>query len=177
MKRFHQRVPPMIALCCLVAALATGCSASPREGADASPASGSIDPTSASASPSASPAPFVRTPIDGQYVMTLTRQDVLAAGLRGSTPADIAGDWRVTFSLGYAQQFVNMSGGGITADGYQGGFTVDGKRLTLTDQQVPLVLEWHLVGKRLTLEVVDHSNVDPVDDVIWTTHSWRRVGN
>lgn len=173
MKRFHLRIHTMIALCYLVAALATGCSANPRDGADASAASGSIDPTSASASP----APVVRTPIDGQYVMTLTRQDVLAAGLRGSTPADIAGDWRVTFSVGYAQQFVNMGGGGITADGYQGGFTVDGKRLTLTDQQVPLVFEWHLVGKRLTLEVVDHSNVDPVDDVIWTTHSWRRIGN
>jgi hypothetical protein len=174
MKRFHLRIP-MIALCYLLAALATGCSASPRNGADASAASGSIDPTSASAP--ASPAPVVRTPIDGQYVMTLTRQDVLAAGLRGSTPADIAGDWRVTFSFGYAQQFVNRGGGGITTDGYQGGFTVDGKRLTLTDQQVPLVFEWHLAGKRLTLEVVDHSNVDPVDEVIWTTRSWRRIGN
>jgi hypothetical protein len=174
MKRFQPGIPRMIAVTCFVAALAAGCGADPRDGAVASAASGSNEPTPTTVSPTLAPAE--RTPIDGQYTMTLTRQDVLAAGLRGSTAGEIAGDWRVTFSLGYAQQFVDVGGGGITADGYQGGFTVDGHRLTLTDQQAPLVFEWHLVGKRLTLDPVDNPNADPVDDVIWTAHPWERIG-
>jgi hypothetical protein len=171
MKRFCPRFTPMIAVACFAAALAAGCGADAGDGAEAS---GSTEPTPASVSPTLAPAE--PTPIDGEYRMTLTRQDVLAAGLRGSTAGEIAGDWRVTFSLGYAQQFVNVGGGSITADGYQGGFSVDGHRLTLTDQQAPLVFEWHLAGKRLTLDPVDDPHADPVDDVIWTTHPWERIG-
>jgi len=123
-----------------------------------------------SASPTVAPAE--RSAIDGEYRMTLTRQDVLAAGLPGSLAGQIAGAWRVTFSFEYAQQFVNVGGAnGVTRDGYQGGFSVDGNELTLT-QDPPLMFRWRLDGRRLTLHLEDPADADPVDALIWTTHRW-----
>ena len=115
------------------------------------------------------------SPIDGEYTMTLTRQDVLDAGFRGGTANQIAGVWRVNFSLQWAQQFVNLGGGSMIFDGYQGGFSVDGDLLTLTDQPT-LAFTWKRAGKRLTLSLKDGSGADPVDALIWTLHPWELTG-
>ena len=165
------RFTRMTAVASLAFALAGGCGA----GADEGVAGGAGGSTTTSARPSSSPtlAPAERSPIDGAYTMTLTRHDVLAAGLRASTADDIAGVWRVTFSFEYAQQFVNL--GTITADGYQGGFSVDGDRLTMTDEPT-LTFEWRLAGKELTLTLVEPASADPVDGLIWTAHPWKLTG-
>ena len=107
--------------------------------------------------------------------MTLTRQEVLDAGFRGGTASQIAGVWRVNFSLEWAQQFVNLGGGSMIFDGYQGGFSVDGDRLTLTDEPT-LAFTWKRAGKRLTLSLKDESAADPVDALIWTLHPWELTG-
>ena len=107
--------------------------------------------------------------------MTLTRQDVLDAGFRGGTADQIAGVWRVNFSLEWAQQFVNLGGGSMIFDGYQGGFSVDGDQLTLTDEPT-LAFTWKRAGKRLTLSLKDESGADPVDALIWTLHPWELTG-
>jgi hypothetical protein len=126
-------------------------------------------PTPASSTPTVAPAEH--SPIDGEYTMTVTRSEVLDAGFRGGMASQIAGVWRVTFSLEYAQQFVNPGGGSMTLDGYQGDFSVDGDRLTLTDEP-SLAFTWKLVRKRLTLTLVDAASADPVDALIWTIHPW-----
>lgn len=172
MRASFARPARTIAIALVIAALAA-CGSNATDG---HPAGGASPSTVAPSPPSSTPAPAVRSPIDGQYSMTLTRHDVLAAGLRRSLAGEVAGLWRVTFSLGYAQQFVNLGGAtGITADGYQGGFSIEGDRLTLTDQ-APLTFEWQLTGKRLKLDLVDAASADPVDGLIWTTHTWERTG-
>ena len=163
----------IIAVVMLTVGLAAGCGSDPGGSAT----EGSARAT-ASVSPSASPTPAAaeRSPIDGEYTMTLTRGDVQEAGLPRSIAGEIAGVWRVTFSFEYAQQFVNVGGaGGVTADGYQGGFSVEGDRLTLT-QAPPLVFDWRRAGKRLTLHLADAADADPVDALIWTAHPWEWVG-
>jgi len=170
MDRSHSLI---IAVVMLTVGLA-GCGSDPGGSATEGSASAAV-----SVSPSASPtlAPAERSPIDGQYTMTLTRGEVLDAGLPRSIAAEIAGVWRVTFSFEYAQQFVNVGGaGGVTADGYQGGFSVEGDRLTLT-QAPPLVFDWRRVGKRLTLHLAGGADADPVDALIWTAHPWEWVGS
>ena len=159
-----------IVVASLALVLAAGCGGGADDGATDG-GNGSRPPTPASASPTSAPAE--RSPIDGEYTMTLTRRDVLAAGFRGGIASGIAGEWRVTFSLEYAQQFVSL--GGITADGYQGDFSVDGDRLTMTDEPT-LAFEWRLAGKQLTLTLVDPASADPVDALIWTAHPWRLTG-
>jgi hypothetical protein len=159
----------MMSIAMLIGGLAVGCGSDPGGGV-AEPSA------SATVSVSPTPAPAERSPIDGEYTMTLTRREVQEAGLPGSVAGEIAGVWRVTFSFGYAQQFVNVGGaGGVTADGYQGGFSVEGDRLTLT-QAPPLVFDWRRVGKRLTLHLADAADTDPVDALIWTAHPWEWVG-
>lgn len=80
----------------LALSLAAGCGGA-RDGAVGETTASTGSPTPASASPTVAPAE--RSPIDGEYTMTLTRQDVLDAGLRGGTANQIAGVWRVNFSL------------------------------------------------------------------------------
>ncbi|MGZ5307530.1 MAG: hypothetical protein ACXWEG_12450 [Actinomycetota bacterium] len=161
----------MITVASLALVLAGGCGGGTDGGAANGASASRATPTPASPSPTL--APVERSPIDGAYAMTLTRHDVLAAGLRASTASDIAGVWRVTFDLEYAQQFVDL--GGITADGYQGDFSVDGHRLILTDEPT-LAFEWRFANKQLTLSLVDEASVDPVDALIWTAHPWRLTG-
>ena len=161
-----------IACSSLALVLAAGCGGGTKD-----PAAGDVtDSTPSPAAVSASPTvdPVERSPVDGEYTMTLTRQDVLRAGFRAGMANQIAGVWRVTFSLEFAQQFVNLGGGGITVDGYQGGFAVEGDRLTLTDEPT-LVFEWRLAGKQLTLRLVDEASAHPVDSLIWTSHAWEQT--
>jgi hypothetical protein len=173
MKTLFARPVRTIAIALVIAALAAACGSNAADShagvGEASPST--IAPSSASSTPS----PAERSAIDGEYTMSLTQHDVLAAGLRRSIAGELAGLWRVTFSLGYVQQFVNLGGAnGITSDGYQGGFSVEGDRLTLTDQ-APLMFTWHLTGKRLTLDLVNAASADPVDRFIWTAHPWERT--
>jgi hypothetical protein len=155
----------------LAAALATACGTDSGDTAE-----GTTSTASASVSESPTVAPAERSPIDGEYRMTLTKQDVLAAGLPRSLAGQVAGAWRVTFSFEYAQQFVNVGGAnGVTSDGYQGGFSVEGNELTLT-QDPPLTFRWRLDGKRLTLHLEDPGSADPVDALIWTIHPWESFG-
>jgi hypothetical protein len=162
----------MIAIAFLAAALGAGCGTDPGVTA----AEGMTSSTSASLSDTPTVASAARSPIDGEYRMTLTRREVLAAGFPGSLAGEVAGAWRVTFSFEYAQQFVNVGGAnGITSDGYQGGFSVDGNRLTLS-QEPPLVFRWRLVGTRLILQLADPGDADPVDALIWTIHPWESAG-
>ena len=153
----------------LALSLAAGCGGA-RDGAVGETTASTGSPTPASASPTVAPAE--RSLIDGEYTMTLTRQDVLDAGFRGGTANQIAGVWRVNFSLEWAQQFVNLGGGSMIFDGYQGGFSVDGDQLILTDQPT-LAFTWKRAGKRLTLSLKDGSGADPVDALIWTLHPWE----
>jgi hypothetical protein len=152
--------------------LAAGCGDA-GEGAAGETTAPTTPPTPASSSPTVAPAE--RSPIDGEYTMTLTRQDVLDAGFRGGTASQIAGVWRVNFALEWAQQFVNLGGGSMIFDGYQGGFSVDGDQLTLTDEPT-LAFTWKRAGKRLTLRLKDESAADPVDALIWTLHPWELTG-
>jgi hypothetical protein len=150
-----------------IAILAAGCGS----GGDGAETADAATTPVESASPTLAPAE--RSPIDGEYRMTLSRQDILKAGLKPSTVADLAGSWRVTFSFGYAQQFVNLGGSnGITADGYQGSFTVDGTTLSGPPE---LRLRWRLDRNELILFPLDDRSADPVDVVVWTTHRWERI--
>jgi hypothetical protein len=162
-----------VALVSLALVLAAGCGEA-GDGAAGETTSPTASPTSGSPSPTVVPAE--QSPIDGEYTMTLTRQEVLNAGFRGGTASQIAGVWRVNFSLEWAQQFVNLGGGSMIFDGYQGGFAVDGDQLTLTDEPT-LAFTWKRVGKRLTLSLIDESATDPVDALIWTIHPWELTGD
>lgn len=158
-----------------LALAASGCGSGSGDGAGGVASASTLTGVSASASASPTLAPAERSPIDGAYTMTLTRHDVLAAGLHASTASHVVGVWDVTFSFGYAQQFVHLGGvGGITQDGYQGGYSVAGDRLTLTDHPT-LAFRWRLARKQLTLTLVDQAPVDPVDALIWTAHPWERT--
>ena len=163
-----------VALVSLILALAaTGCGEAAGDETAGAPSPSSATPTPVSPTPTVAPAE--RSPIDGEYTMTLTREEVLDAGFRGGMASQIVGVWRVTFSLGYAQQFVNLGGGSMIFDGYQGAFSVDGDHLTLTDEP-SLAFTWTRTGKRLTLTLVDEAAADPVDALIWTIHPWERTG-
>ena len=166
------RCPRTVALVSLALVLAAGCGGA-GDGAAGEPTSLPTSPTPASSSPTAPPAE--RSPIDGEYTMTLTRQEVLNAGFRGGIASQIVGVWRVNFSLEWAQQFVNLGGGSMIFDGYQGGFSVEGHQLTLTDEPT-LAFTWKRAGKRLTLSLDDESAADPVDALIWTVHPWELTG-
>ena len=173
MTAWYRRHARTVAIAFVLAALLGACGSNRGEGG-LNPRS---TPGAATASSSPTPAPVERSPIDGQYTTTLTEHDVQAAGVPKSVADQIVGVWRVTFSFGYAQQFVNLGGAtGITSDGYQGGFSVAGDRVTLTDQ-APLTFEWRLTGKKLSLDLVDPASADPVDGLIWTAHPWERVGD
>jgi len=168
------RRPRTIALASLILVVAGGCGG----GADDAATGGTNTPTASptTASPTPTVAPAERSPIDGEYTMTLTREEVLDAGFRAGMAGQIAGVWRVTFSLEYAQQFVNVGGGSMIFDGYQGGFSVEGHELTLTDEPT-LAFTWTRAGKRLTLTLVDEAATDPVDALIWTIHPWERTSS
>ncbi len=169
----YRRPARTVAIAFVLAALAAACGSNRGEGGS-NPRS-TAEAATASSSPT--PAPVERSPIDGQYTTTLTKHDVQAAGVPKSVANQVVGVWRVTFSFGYAQQFVNLGGTtGITSDGYHGGFSVAGDRLTLTDQ-APLTFKWRLTGRKLSLDLVDPASADPVDGLIWTAHSWDRVGD
>jgi hypothetical protein len=157
----------MVTVTSLAFVLASGCGGGSDGGA-------TVPTPTRATSPSPTLAPAERSPIDGGYTMTLSRRDVVAAGFRGATVRSIAGVWRVTLSFEYAQQFVTL--GGITADGYQGGFSVEGDRLTMTDDPT-LAFQWRLAGNELRLTLVDPASADPVDALIWTAHPWRRTGS
>lgn len=157
----------VVSLAVALAACAAGTEESTADGSEKATSPASVSPTTV---------PPQRSPIDGEYRMTLTRRDVLAAGLPGSVAGEIAGVWRVTFSFEYAQQFVTLGGANITSDGYQGEFSVDGDQLTLT-QGPPLVFDWRLADRLLALRLAVDGTADPVDTLIWTSHPWEWVGN
>ncbi len=165
----------VMATALLMMTLLAACAGSGAD--DASPPGATaIGGSGGSASPTPTIAPAVKSAIDGQYLMRLSRQDASSAGLRPGTASSIAGTWRLTLSFGYAQQFVNVGGGGITVDGYIGGFSVTGHRLVLTDGS-RLVFDWRLREGMLTLTPAEGSPKDLVDRVIWATHPWKRVGS
>ena len=162
-----------VALVALILVFAAGCGGGAGDGAAGQASASTTSPTPASPSPTVASAE--RSPIDGEYTMTLTRKEVLDAGFGGGVANQIVGVWRVNFSLEWAQQFVNLGGGSMIFDGYQGGFAVDADRLTLTDEPT-LAFTWKRSGKRLTLRLRDESAADPVDALIWTLHPWELTG-
>jgi hypothetical protein len=126
-------------------------------------------------SPTTIAAPIGRSPIDGQYHVTITVKDGIAAGLTTRQAGDIDGEVQTTFSLGTIQQFIHA---GVTSDGFMGTFVVDGDHVILTDNGgVSMTLGYVLKGDQLTFSIVDDpapAKGDAFDAALWTSHPFVR---
>ena len=144
---------------------------------DATPAASAAitsAPPAATPEPSESAGSTSRSPIDGVYRVTVTRQDGVAAGLSNRQAGEIDGVVTTTFSLGQVTQFIN---GGILSDGFMGSFVVEGDHEVLTsfdDQQ--LTLGYRLKAKELTFTLDESgSGLDAAfAAALWTSHPWER---
>jgi len=145
---------------------------------DATPAASAASITSAppAVTPGASEsaASSARSPIDGVYRVTITRQDGVAAGLSNRQAGEIDGVVTTTFSLGQVTQFIN---GGILADGFMGSFVMEDDRVVLTSfDGYELTLGYGLTGDELTFTLDEPgSGLDAAfDAALWTSHPWER---
>lgn len=145
---------------------------------DATPEASAPTITSAPAAvtpePSVSAGSAARSPIDGVYRVTVTRQDGVAAGLSNRQAGEIDGVVTTTFSLGQVTQFIN---GGILSDGFMGSFVVEGDRVVLTSfDGYQLTLGYRLKGDELTFTLDEPaSGTDAAfDAALWSSHPWER---
>jgi hypothetical protein len=126
-------------------------------------------------SPTTIAAPMGRSPIDGQYRVTITVKDGMAAGLTARQAGDIDGEVQTTFSLGTVRQFIHA---GVTSDGFMGTFAVDGDQMVLTDNGgVSMTLGYVLKGNELTFSIADDPAPEPgasFDAALWTSHPFVR---
>ena len=145
---------------------------------DATSAASAAPITSATAAvtpePSESAQSTARSPIDGVYRVTVTRQDGVAAGLSNRQAGEIDGVVTTTFSLGQVTQYIN---GGVLADGFMGSFMVEADRVVLTSfDGYQLTLGYRLQGNELTF-TLDEPGSGPdaaFDAALWTSHPWER---
>ncbi len=156
----------------MLLALIPACSGDATPAASAAPITSA--PPAVTPEPSESAGSSARSPIDGVYRVTVTRQDGVAAGLSNRQAGEIDGVVTTTFSLGQVTQFIN---GGILADGFMGSFVVEGDRVVLTSfDGYELTLGYRLRGDELTFTLDEpDSGVDAAfDAALWTSHPWEQ---
>jgi len=119
---------------------------------------------------------FQVSPIDGQWEMTLSVEDGLAAGFDYGRARQLAGPRQLELALGVVRQ---IRPGSFETVPVNGTFQVDGPFAFVRDSVETLVFRWTLTGNELRLTLVDDSRPAggaAVDRLIWTTHTWGRIG-
>jgi hypothetical protein len=139
--------------------------------------------TSAPTSPSVVPSPTEPggdgdpiSAIDGIYAVTITERDAAEAGVPKGKFSQIVGDYELDLVRGQLAMYFT---GVITLDLLRGSYTVDGHALELASQGGPtLRLKWarDRDGLALTLEDTDQPADRAVDEMIFSSHTWRKTG-
>ena len=177
----------LVGLIIVIAAACTGSpgsSAGPTVAVTTPPATPAASPTAAPASPAITLEPQGTPEIGnfpiGVYAMTLTRAELMAAGI--TNPHDLdenAGTFTMTFRDNGSWSFVQVSDVALQNPFFRGSFTVEGDVITFhTVQPVEFqsdvdILKWSLGPSGLVY--VAQSQMDPIVKLFYTAHPWVPV--
>jgi hypothetical protein len=134
---------------------------------------------SPSGSSAASPSPTTdseTTAIDGIYSVTISERDATDAGVPKGRLSEVVGDYELDLVRGQLAMYFT---GVITLDLLRGTYSVRGHELELESEDGPtLQLTWARDpgGMRLTLEDTDQPADRATDDMIFSTHTWTKIG-
>jgi len=113
---------------------------------------------------------------DGIYTVTITERDAADAGVPKSRFSQVVGDYELDLVRGQLAMYFT---GVITLDLLRGTYSVRGNKLELVSDGGPtLRLTWARGhgGLSLTLEDTDQPADRAVDEMIFSAHTWERIG-
>ena len=133
----------------------------------------------ATGSPAGSPSTATgsdTTAADGIYTVTITERDAADAGVPKNRYSEVVGDYELDLVRGQLAMYFT---GVITLDLLRGTYTVQGDELELASDGGPtLQLTWARDhgGLSLTLEDTDEPGDRAIDEMIFSSHTWKRTG-
>jgi hypothetical protein len=128
------------------------------------------------ASPGASSAGSEPSAADGIYSLTITERDAKDAGVPHGQFSQVVGDYELDLVRGELAMYFT---GVITLDLLRGTYTVRGNELDLAPESGPdLRLRWTRDhgALSLTLEDPDRTADGAIDEMIFSAHTWERIG-
>lgn len=172
--RWFIRDAAAIAIVIALAACSSGGGA-PARSSPPSPSDVASATGSAPASPSTAGGSGT-TAADGIYTATITERDAADAGVPKSRYSDVVGDYELDLVRGQLAMYFT---GVITLDLLRGTYSVRGNELELASDGGPtLTLRWARDdgGLSLTLVKTDAPGDRAIDEMVFSTHTWKRTG-
>jgi hypothetical protein len=169
---------PWSVRCALTALIVIGTAACGTSDGTASASSSPSDAPSVAGSPieSASATGSETTAADGIYSVTITERDAADAGVPKGSFSQVVGDYELDLVRGHLAMYFT---GVITLDLLRGTYTVRGDELELVSDGGPTMrLTWarRHGGLSLTLEDTDQPVDRAIDEMIFSAHTWERIG-
>ena len=173
---------PWFGRCTMAALIVIGTAACGTNGigsVSSSPSGAPSVAVSPAASPTGSPSSSSgseSSAADGIYTVTITERDAADAGVPKSRFSQVVGDYELDLVRGQLAMYFT---GVITLDLLRGTYSVRGNKLELVSDGGPtLRLTWARGhgGLSLTLEDTDQPADRAVDEMIFSAHTWERIG-